>query len=68
MYTKYEPYKEYESHRAYKKYVSFKPYYKSEFSGESLSLFFGKEINNKNIAKFLDNGTLVLNSNVLLLK
>jgi len=42
IYTKYEPYKSYKQYKPYKaymKYAPYKPYYKTQFSGESLSLF-----------------------------
>ena len=45
IYTKYEPYKSYKAYKpykSYKEYAPYKPYYKSQFSGESLSLFLSK--------------------------
>jgi hypothetical protein len=42
IYTKYEPYKSYKQYKPYKnykKYAPYKPYFKTQFSGESLSLF-----------------------------
>jgi hypothetical protein len=45
IYTKYEPYKsykQYKPYKSYKEYAPYKPYYKTQFSGESLSLFLSK--------------------------